>query len=346
MAAWRATKQRWGWATTRGDGKASWATLCVPLPRVPLLREGQQDAASLPGAGGAEQSAVKCPSWMLWMGSPGDVSTSLALPQLHRADHLIAQKAAEKGAEPWPCRPSPLSAEALGGLSRQGPGAQNRSGRHTQSRHPCRSHGHLSPALHPATHSGPEPKTSPPQLPYQSHGAEEDPGEGGQLVQDPQVLQLGLGSGDLSKDTAGDITTGGTPAVSPRRHRGGAGRAAGLTLVPPGWFWWALSCCERDLRRLFSLTSCSSEGGRKGSRPHSFLREGAASDGAPQGLGTAAGEPYLGSVGTSVGTGGQREPARCRRASSSREREPELQLGVTAAGTALAWVPWGWGARR
>lgn len=171
------------------------------------------------------------------MGSLGDVSTCLALPQLHRADHFIAHKSAEKGAEPWPCRPSPLSAEALGGLSRQGPGAQNRSGRRTQGGHPCSSHGHLSPALPPAARSGPEPKTSPPELPYQSHGAEEDPGEGGQLVQDPQVLQLGLGSGDLSKDTAGAITTSGTPAVSPRRHRDGARRAAGLTLVPPGWFW-------------------------------------------------------------------------------------------------------------
>lgn len=179
----------------------------------------------------------ECPGWMVRMGSLGDVSTCLALPQLHRADHLIAQKAAEKGAEPWPCRPSPLSAEALGGLSRQGPGAQNRSGRCTHGRHPCRSHGHLSPALPPAARSGPEPKTSPPELPYQSHGAEEDPGEGGQLVQDPQVLQLGLGSGDLSKDTAGAITTSGTPAVSPHQHRGGAGQAAGLTLVPPGWFW-------------------------------------------------------------------------------------------------------------
>lgn len=200
------------------------------------------------------------------------------------------------------------------------------------------------PALPPATRSGPEPNTSPPELPYQAHGAEEDPGEGGQLVQDPQVLQLGLGSGDLTKDMARAITTSVTSATSPHRHRGAAGRAGGLTLVPPGWFWWALSCCERDLRRLFSLTSCSSEGGRKGSRPHSFLREGAASTGAPRVLGTAAGEPCLGDQhGDRRAERASRQGCR-RRASSCREREPELQLGVTAAAVrALAWVPMGMG---
>lgn len=68
MAASRATKQWWGWATTRGDGKASWAIPCVPLPRVTLLGEGQQDAASPPGAGGGEQSTVKSvpAGWCGW----------------------------------------------------------------------------------------------------------------------------------------------------------------------------------------------------------------------------------------------------------------------------------------
>lgn len=106
--------------------------------------------------------------------------------------------------------------------------------------------------------------TSQPKLPYQSHGAEENPGEGGQLVQDPQVLQLCLSSGDLAKHITPAITTSSTATLFPHRPQG-------LTLVPPGWFWWALSCWESDLRRLFSLTSCNREGGRKGSRPHSFL---------------------------------------------------------------------------
>lgn len=46
-----------------------------------------------------------------------------------------------------------------------------------------------------------------PELPYQSHCVEEDPSKGGQLVQDPQVLQLCLGRGDLIKHTTQVITT-------------------------------------------------------------------------------------------------------------------------------------------
>lgn len=45
-----------------------------------------------------------------------------------------------------------------------------------------------------------------PELPYQSHCVEEDPSKGGQLVQDPQVLQLGLGCGDLTKHITRVIT--------------------------------------------------------------------------------------------------------------------------------------------
>lgn len=46
-----------------------------------------------------------------------------------------------------------------------------------------------------------------PELPYQSHCVEEDPSKGGQLVQDPQVLQLRLGCGDLTKHITWVITT-------------------------------------------------------------------------------------------------------------------------------------------
>jgi len=46
-----------------------------------------------------------------------------------------------------------------------------------------------------------------PELPYQSHCVEEDPSKGGQLIQDPQVLQLRLGRGDLTKHITWVITT-------------------------------------------------------------------------------------------------------------------------------------------
>lgn len=46
-----------------------------------------------------------------------------------------------------------------------------------------------------------------PELLYQSHCVEEDPSKGGQLVQDPQVLQLCLGRGDLTKYIRWVITT-------------------------------------------------------------------------------------------------------------------------------------------
>lgn len=46
-----------------------------------------------------------------------------------------------------------------------------------------------------------------PELPYQSHCVEEDPSKGGQLIQDPQVLQLRLGHGDLTKHITQMITT-------------------------------------------------------------------------------------------------------------------------------------------
>lgn len=46
-----------------------------------------------------------------------------------------------------------------------------------------------------------------PELPYQSHCVEEDPSKGGQLVQDPQVLQLRLGCGDLTKHITWVIIT-------------------------------------------------------------------------------------------------------------------------------------------
>lgn len=46
-----------------------------------------------------------------------------------------------------------------------------------------------------------------PELLYQSHCVEEDPSKGGQLIQDPQVLQLCLGRGDLTKHITLVITT-------------------------------------------------------------------------------------------------------------------------------------------
>lgn len=46
-----------------------------------------------------------------------------------------------------------------------------------------------------------------PELPYQSHCVEEDTSKGGQLIQHPQVLQLRLGRGDLTKHITWVITT-------------------------------------------------------------------------------------------------------------------------------------------
>ena len=59
-------------------------------------------------------------------------------------------------------------------------------------------HTHRTSAKHLPAH---------PELPYQSHCVEEDPSKGGQLVQDPQVLQLCLGRGDLTKHIIQVITT-------------------------------------------------------------------------------------------------------------------------------------------
>lgn len=68
-----------------------------------------------------------------------------------------------------------------------------------------------------------------PELPYQSHCVEENPSKGRQLVQDPQVLQLCLGCGDLTKHITGVITvsTGGRAA----RGWGGHGGSQDLNLI-------------------------------------------------------------------------------------------------------------------
>lgn len=91
---------------------------------------------------------------------------------------------------------------------------------------------------------------------------------------DLSPMQGDLSSNNRSPWPAGDNRMAGAEGVLQPHQPRAIAALVGLTLVPPGWFWWTLSCCERDFRRLFSLTSCRSEGGRKGSRPHSFLRGG------------------------------------------------------------------------
>lgn len=107
----------------------------------------------------------ECPSWMVWMGSLGDVSTCLALPQLHRADHLVAQKAAKKGAEPWPCRSNLLSAGLkafLEGLAFQtGPGRTEQIGEVHTERTPLQEPRTHLPQLSPRPHAQDRSQTPP-----------------------------------------------------------------------------------------------------------------------------------------------------------------------------------------
>lgn len=83
----------------------------------------------------------------------------------------------------------------------------SRAKQETEGRNFCGSHSSPGSPLQRTLRTSAKHLPAHPELPYQSHCVEEDPSKGGQLVQDPQVLQLRLGCGDLTKHITQVITT-------------------------------------------------------------------------------------------------------------------------------------------